>query len=82
MSADFVRQRISTTVRKLVIGESPTAPVATWDPDDPNPIAEDSPVRTVHADPAMFVGGVRALLFQTLHPIADAGRRRAQRLRT
>ena len=73
MTADFVRQKISATVRKLVIGESPTAPVTTWDLDDPNPIAADSPVRTVHADPAMFVGGVRALLFQTLHPVAMRG---------
>ena len=73
MTADFVRQTISATVRKLVIGESPTAPVTTWDLDDPNPISADSPVRTVHADPAMFVGGVRALLFQTLHPVAMRG---------
>ena len=70
MTAELVRQRVATVVRKLVIGENTTTPVSIWDPADPNPIAADSPVRVVHADPAMFVGGVRALLFQTLHPVA------------
>jgi len=73
MSGELVRQRVATVVRKLVIGENVTTPVATWDPDDPNPIAADSPVRIVHEDPSMFVGGVRALLFQTLHPVAMRG---------
>ncbi|MFM8303134.1 MAG: oxygenase MpaB family protein [Actinomycetota bacterium] len=35
--------------------------------------AEDSPVRTVHADPAMFVGGLLAVFRQSLHPLAMAG---------
>lgn len=35
--------------------------------------AEDSPVRRVHGDAAMFVGGIRALLLQSLHPLAMAG---------
>ena len=70
MSVELVRHRVASVVRKLVIGENVTTPVAPWDPEDPNPIAPDSPVRIVHADPAMFVGGVRALLFQTLHPVA------------
>lgn len=73
MSTEFVRHRVASVVRKLVVGENVSTPVATWDPDDPNPISEDSPVRVVHADPAMFVGGVRALLFQTLHPVAMRG---------
>lgn len=69
MTADRVRKRISSTVRQLVAGTDDPRRISTWDPDDPSPIALDSPVRTVHADPAMFVGGVRALLFQTLHPV-------------
>ncbi|MBO1330805.1 oxygenase MpaB family protein [Streptomyces sp. VRA16 Mangrove soil] len=32
----------------------------------------DSPVRRVHADSAMFIGGLSALLLQTLHPVAMA----------
>ena len=35
--------------------------------------ADDSPVRVVHADPAMFVGGLLAVFRQTLHPRAMAG---------
>ncbi|MGZ6787964.1 MAG: oxygenase MpaB family protein [Nocardioidaceae bacterium] len=34
---------------------------------------EGSPVRRVHGDASMFVGGVRALLLQSLHPLAMAG---------
>ncbi len=35
--------------------------------------SDDRPIRTVHADSAMFVGGLRALLLQSLHPLAMAG---------
>src|SRR5690349_14140808 len=34
---------------------------------------EDRPIRRVHGDAAMFVGGLRALLLQSLHPLAMAG---------
>ena len=33
----------------------------------------DSPIRRVHGDSATFVGGLRALLLQSLHPLAMAG---------
>ncbi|SHG96237.1 Uncharacterized conserved protein, DUF2236 family [Jatrophihabitans endophyticus] len=33
----------------------------------------DRPIRQVHADSSMFVGGLRALLLQSLHPLAMAG---------
>ena len=35
--------------------------------------APDAPIRQVHGDAAMFVGGLRALLLQSLHPLAMAG---------
>ena len=35
--------------------------------------AEDRPIRRVHGDSSMFVGGIRALLLQSLHPLAMAG---------
>ncbi len=35
--------------------------------------APDDPIRTVHADAAMVIGGLRALLLQSLHPLAMAG---------
>jgi uncharacterized protein (DUF2236 family) len=34
---------------------------------------DDRPIRRVHGDAAMFVGGLRALLLQSLHPSAMAG---------
>jgi uncharacterized protein (DUF2236 family) len=34
--------------------------------------AEGSPIRRVHGDSSMFVGGIRALLMQSLHPLAMA----------
>lgn len=34
--------------------------------------AQDSPVRVVHGDSSMFAGGLRALLLQSLHPLAMA----------
>lgn len=33
----------------------------------------DRPIRRVHSDASMFVGGLRALLLQSLHPLAMAG---------
>jgi uncharacterized protein (DUF2236 family) len=34
--------------------------------------AADRPIRRVHGDSSMFVGGIRALLLQSLHPLAMA----------
>ena len=34
---------------------------------------EDAAIRRVHGDASMFVGGIRALLLQSLHPLAMAG---------
>ena len=34
---------------------------------------EDAAIRRVHGDASMFVGGIRALLMQSLHPLAMAG---------
>jgi uncharacterized protein (DUF2236 family) len=43
--------------------------------DTPGPrwFAPDRPIRRVHGDASMFVGGLRALLLQSLHPLAMAG---------
>lgn len=35
--------------------------------------AENRPIRVVHGDSSMFIGGLRALLLQSLHPLAMAG---------
>jgi len=43
--------------------------------DTPGPrwFAPGSPIRRVHGDASTFVGGLRALLLQSLHPLAMAG---------
>jgi uncharacterized protein (DUF2236 family) len=40
---------------------------------EPGWFDNDAPIRRVHSDAAMFIGGMRALLFQSLHPLAMAG---------
>jgi uncharacterized protein (DUF2236 family) len=69
-----VRSWIADQIRSRVIGDEPrpelaemmTAPGARW-------FAEDRVIRRVHSDASMFVGGLRALLLQSLHPLAMAG---------
>ncbi|MGI8699861.1 MAG: oxygenase MpaB family protein [Nocardioidaceae bacterium] len=69
-----VRSRLSTVLFERVAGNDGErmhsriheTPGSRW-------FAEDSPIRRVHADPSMFVGGLRALLLQSLHPLAMAG---------
>jgi uncharacterized protein (DUF2236 family) len=41
--------------------------------DGPRWFAAGSPIQQVHGDASMFVGGIRALLLQSLHPLAMAG---------
>jgi uncharacterized protein (DUF2236 family) len=69
-----LRARLGADVFQKVAGdEGPnrrvrihTAPGSRW-------FAEDRPIRRVHGDASMFVGGLRALLLQSLHPLAMAG---------
>ena len=71
---DDLRQRLGDALRDRVAGPGAEeraaqllgAPGPRW-------FGEDRPIRTVHADASMFVGGLRALLLQTLHPRAMAG---------
>lgn len=69
-----MRRAISTALDQRIGGADARA---RWDEMISAPgerlIAEDSPVRVVHADIAMLVGGVRAILLQSLHPRAMAG---------
>lgn len=68
------RSWVAERIRERVIGEQPdvkaaaimTAPGPRW-------FAEDRPIWRVHTDASMFVGGLRALLLQSLHPLAMAG---------
>lgn len=71
---EAVRDRLGRHLFERVAGpEGParrerirTAEGARW-------FGEDRPIRDVHGDASMFVGGLRALLLQSLHPLAMAG---------
>lgn len=70
---DF-RQAIQVSVNKTLHGKR--EPLKGYDqpPGDPGLFGPASPVWRVHADfPSMMVGGISALLLQTLHPLAMAG---------
>jgi uncharacterized protein (DUF2236 family) len=71
-AADLVRGRIGAAIFGLVAGPRGAsrgrlirAPGERW-------FAEDRPIRQVHGDVSMFIGGIRALLLQSLHPLAMA----------
>jgi uncharacterized protein (DUF2236 family) len=67
---DLVRTRLGGSIRRFVAGDAhrPALPAA-----DQGLFPATAAVRRVHADASMFVGGLRALLLQTLHPLAMAG---------
>lgn len=62
-----LRSRMVRAVTKRLVGAEPGAPAD--DPGEPW-LPPDSPARAVHADLAMLIGGLRALLLQSLHPVA------------
>lgn len=69
------RDAVATTVRRMLTGTSrPPDPSGGFgEPGDPGLHGPDSVSWRVHGDLSMLVGGVRALLLQTLHPLAMAG---------
>lgn len=69
-----VRQRVADAVRSRVVGPSAeTRGAELFDAPGERWFADDAVIRIVHADASMFIGGLRALLLQTLHPLAMAG---------
>lgn len=69
-----VRHRLGATVFAKVAGpEGPQHRERIHETPGPRWFADDRPVREVHADASMFVGGLTALLLQSLHPLAMAG---------
>ncbi len=69
-----VRSWLGDQIRGRVIGpDGPQRHVELFDTDEQGWFADDAPIRRVHGDASMFVGGLRALLFQSLHPLAMAG---------
>jgi len=71
---EVVRQTLGRSLFGMVAGPDGTASRARiHDTPGPRWFGEDRPIRRVHADASMFVGGLRALLLQSLHPLAMAG---------
>jgi uncharacterized protein (DUF2236 family) len=69
---ELVRQRLQRTLRTFVSG-SPKPAIHPTDRDDPGLFGPGSVTWRVHADASMFIGGLRSLLIQTLHPLVMAG---------
>jgi uncharacterized protein (DUF2236 family) len=77
MSTEPIAARIDTLQRRLgealfarVAGPQGAANRARFAAPGPRWFEEGRPIRQVHGDAAMFVGGLRALLLQSLHPQA------------
>jgi uncharacterized protein (DUF2236 family) len=69
-----VRSRLGERLFARVAGpEGPRRRDRIHGAEGPRWFAEGRPIRTVHGDASMFVGGLRALLLQSLHPLAMAG---------
>jgi uncharacterized protein (DUF2236 family) len=74
MPTEAVRDWLATQVRTRVVGDdAPARAAELFDATGPRWFADDAVIRVVHADASMFVGGLRALLLQSLHPLAMAG---------
>ncbi len=72
--ATDLRSWLGDEIRHRVVGPDASRRHADlFETDEPGWFAPDAPIRRVHADAAMFVGGLRALLLQSLHPLAMAG---------
>jgi len=69
-----LRESLSKALRDRVAGPNgEQRMMQLMEPTAPRWFAEDRPIRRVHGDAAMFIGGLRALLVQSLHPLAMAG---------
>jgi uncharacterized protein (DUF2236 family) len=72
-AAEVVRGRLRAAIVRRVAGpEGPSRRRGVLDGTGERWFAEDRPIRRVHGDSSMFVGGMTALLLQSLHPLAMA----------
>ncbi len=69
----FVRREGSQALRRAIAGDEHLEVTEMASPDDEGWFGPTSVVWRVHSSPAMLIGGLRALLLQTLHPLAMAG---------
>ena len=70
---DVARTRANAALFERVAGpDGETARERIHRTPGPRWFAPGSPIRRVHGDASMYIGGVRALLLQSLHPVAMA----------
>ncbi len=69
---DAVRAAIAGRTRRIIAGDGGPPPDL-FVPGDPGLFGPESAAWQVHSDISILIGGVRALLLQTLHPLAMAG---------
>jgi uncharacterized protein (DUF2236 family) len=71
---DRLRRSVAVALRDRVAGQDNAAKAAViWDKPGERGFTDTDPIWRVHADASMFVAGIRALLLQSLHPLAMAG---------
>jgi uncharacterized protein (DUF2236 family) len=70
--AELLRGRIGAAIFERVAGPQGPSRHQRIHAEGERWFAEDRPVRRVHGDSAMFIGGISALLLQSLHPLAMA----------
>jgi uncharacterized protein (DUF2236 family) len=71
---DRVRGRVASALRERVAGRDNAARAALiWGKPGERWFTSSDPIWRVHADASMFAAGIRALLLQSLHPLAMAG---------
>lgn len=69
-----LRSWLAARIRDRVVGpDADRRHAELFDTGEPGWFDDDAPIRRVHSDASMFIGGMRALLFQSLHPLAMAG---------
>ncbi len=69
-----IRTQLAHALRSRVAGEDADAEAGRiWGATGPRWFGPQDAIWRVHADASMFVGGIRALLLQSLHPLAMAG---------
>ncbi|MFI1720685.1 oxygenase MpaB family protein [Streptomyces sp. NPDC020489] len=68
-----VREQLGQALFRRVAGpDGPANRARIHGTPGPRWFAQDRPIRTVHGDASMFIGGLSALLLQSLHPLAMA----------
>jgi len=74
MPSDAIRDWLADQVRSRVVGTAaPERAAELFDAPGERWFVLGTPICRVHADASMFIGGLRALLLQSLHPLAMAG---------